>query len=161
MMVGSSFAHTEKGTKELALALPSTNVERWADVKDRPRRFARRRQVLFDTSKLGCVLLALSVFLSGSAYKLSLYQFHSAPIKRVSVAKMWLETRNARTVTDVLRKVMEERPPLAASLSATQELTDLADLGPAEHEAPRPLSLALIVSPIPARSPPSPRFCLA
>ncbi|HWE86339.1 MAG TPA: hypothetical protein VG267_15455 [Terracidiphilus sp.] len=160
-MMGFSFAHTEKGTKELALALPSTNVERWADVKDRPRRYARRRQVLFDTSKLGCVLLALAVFLSGSAYKFSLYQFHSAPIKRASVAKMWLETRNARTVTDVLRKVTEERHPVTASLGATQGLTDLGDLGPAPHEAPRPLSLALIVSPVPARAPPYPRFCLA
>ena len=74
---------------------------------------------------------------------------------------MWLETRNARTVTDVLRRVTIEWPPVAVSLGATQQLTELVDMGLAEYEAPHLPSVAPSVSLLPSRSPPLRRFCLA
>ncbi len=110
---------------------------------------------------LGFISLAVSIFLWGSAYKLSLYHVHPDPSARASVARLWLETRNARAVTDVLRKGTPEWPPIAAGLSPDQHQVAEVDLGPQESELPKLPLLAPFVSLLPSRSPPMRRFCLA
>ncbi|MGB8097675.1 MAG: hypothetical protein WCF17_11000 [Terracidiphilus sp.] len=110
---------------------------------------------------LGFLALAFAIFLWGTAYKLSLYHVYPNHSVRVSEVRMWLETRSARTVTDVLRRVSIERPPGPSNLSAAGHQMYLVNLGPVEQN---PLQLPLlgpVVPFIPARSPPPRRFCLA
>lgn len=109
----------------------------------------------------GLLFLALSILLSGSAYKLSLYRVHSDPVTRVSIAKLWLETRSTRAVTDVLRRVKVEWPPVAAHGFAARQHTVLVDLGPRQHDPREIQPQTYFVSLPPSRSPPQPRLCLA
>jgi len=74
---------------------------------------------------------------------------------------MWVETRSARALTDVLRRVGTEWPPATSALDAALHEIIPVDLGPMEDEAAQPPQLPDFVSFIPARSPPVRRFCLA
>jgi hypothetical protein len=141
--------------------MPSTSEERWEGGEILPPSPSSPSKWLFRPGSMGFVVLALSIFLSGFAHKLSLYYVHQNSSSRVLVAKLWIETRNARVVTDLLRKVTIERPPIAANLSVAQNQTLLADLGTVAHAPKRFPSLDSFISLIPSRSPPSRRFCLA
>jgi hypothetical protein len=50
---------------------------------------------VFNLSVLGFLGLAISVFLWGYNYKLSLYHLHSETTSQGQVAKLWVEQRNA------------------------------------------------------------------
>jgi hypothetical protein len=105
--------------------------------------------------------LALAIFAWGTAYKLSLYHAHLNHTVRVSEARLWLDTRSARSVTDRARRVFAERPPSPSNVHAAEHQRFLTDLGAVEKDYPRLPSLASFISLLPSRSPPLRRFCLA
>lgn len=159
MNVGSSFAQTEKGKTVLALQLPSTKQAEQEDGKVRNWILSLCR---IRPGALGLVALALSILVWSSASKLSRYHVHTDPSIRTASAKLWLDTRASRSLTDVLRKVATiEPPPVALNLSATVPHMIQVDLGPVEQVPSRLPSLAPIVSLLPSRAPPMRRFCLA
>lgn len=75
-------------------------------------------------------------------------------------ARMWVETRSARAVTDVLHRVGTEWPPAASGLNATPHRIVPVVLSLVEKKAAQSPQLPVYASLIPARSPPVRRFCL-
>lgn len=161
MLMGFSVRAPVERYGGLALNLRSTNEAKQWKSEDQPRNCVRVRKFRFNPSKVGFLALAVAVFVSGTAAKLSRLHRSTDPVVRVSVAKLWLETRSARTVTDVLRRVSLERPPAAVHANAVRPFPMLVDLGDAEHGAPRLPLLEQFIPQAPSRSPPFLRFCLA
>jgi len=115
---------------------------------------------IFRPCALGLIGLAIAVALWGFSYKLSLYHRDTGPSSRISVAKLWIESRNSSVA--------------AASLKAQSHVLRISQVLPAPiQRLPRSAGTVACIFPecrhtvayfdflIPFRSPPPHRFCLA
>ena len=108
--------------------------------------------------KIGLATLAIAIFLWGFGYKLSRYQIHPNAFSRVSAAKLWDDSRNARVVADVLRKANTHSQPVVDALATTAETQASLPYAGRGELAPLPLpSQQAFISSLPSRSPPAPR----
>lgn len=117
------------------------------------------RQILRPCA-LGIIGLAIAVVVWGAGYKLSLYHRHATPTP-APVAKLWIESRHA-FVTAVSRfKAKSHLVPGSQALSVP--IQRLPRLSSAVASIPPVCvrDVACFDLPIPSRSPPPHRFCLA
>lgn len=112
----------------------------------------------FSPLSFGFLGLILTIFLWGTAYRLSLYHPHPTPSARTRVAKLWSETRSSelvshRTIKDKTNAGMDVHALVTRNqpfVRSAGTLASLADLSRRQAVAP--------ALQIPARSPPSCRF---
>ena len=116
---------------------------------------------IFRPCALGFIGLAIAVALWGFSYKLSLYCRHTGPSSPISVAKFWIEPRNASAVAASGLKVQSHFLRISQVLSAPiQSFPRLAcavacTLPMCRH------TVAYFDFLIPFRSPPAQRFSMA
>ncbi len=116
---------------------------------------------LFRPYTLGFISLAIIVALWGFGYKLSLYHLHDHPSARVSVAKMWIEPRNATAVPASKLKSRSHLFPPSQALSLPVQRGPNLKRAVACILRPSTRYIVYLNHLIPSRSPPSLRFCLA
>lgn len=116
---------------------------------------------IFRPSALGFIGLAIAVALWGFSYKLSLYDRHTGPSSRISVAKLWIESRNASVVAASGLKVQSHFLRISQVLSAPIQRFPRSVCAVACTLPKRSHTVAYFDFLIPFRSPPAQRFSMA
>ena len=110
---------------------------------------------------LSFIGLAIIVALWGFGYKLSLYHPRGDHSARVSVAKMWIEPRNATAVPASKLKSKSHLFPGSQALSLPVQKGPNLKRAIAYILPPATRYITYLNFLIPSRSPPSLRFCVA
>lgn len=101
----------------------------------------------------GLLGLAVSVFLWGLSYKLSLYHLPRTPSARVSMAKLWTEPRNPGLVPAGVRIRLQANPAAQAAVTRGSERPLMVAAGFVRiRTSLRPI--LLLAGLLPSRSPP-------
>lgn len=113
----------------------------------------------FRPSSLGCLGLALTIFLWGYSYKLSLYRTHRDTASRSLAARLWVDQRHATGLAAL--RVRVEADPNGQSDALDAKTLHLFDLTCACTQVAAPARnrrLCFSKSLLPLRSPPSSPF---